>query len=297
VEPVETPAKPAVSEAPSRPSGPAAEPEVAVAPRVQPTAPLDPVVHGPQTAAGRRAQTIASLSDLPELQASVSTGIKYSTVGDLAEIPPEVLRQRWQEHRKYLGRKPKGKTAMSFEEYVTNRSIRNDKALLGERNDAFARGKSEVILKAPKDAPGSSGIDSISYNKTSDRIKLLDNKAYSDTVPDASALQRNLAKNLKTSTEELRILAGTSDAPPELKRVLPRMEDASNEVGEHVKKFLAANKHRQLKKQVLLGDAQLQAELGAILDRHGIDRVITFEASAPGVGISSGMRQQGFKTE
>jgi len=244
--------------------------------------------------AQRRQQNVDALADVPQLQAAVMAGRNEPGPGNLADIPPASLRPTWEAYLKNSSaRVAKGEQPHDFATYVKTQQASEARAVFGETTDAFNRARSELIVQAPGRV-NEGGIDSVSLapGPGGGRVKLLDNKAYGKNVGKVSALQENLAQNLTESIGIVRDATQVPGAPPELGTVvLPRLRAASQAVEAHITAWSKANPGGRL------DNPKLQADLGRILDQHGIDRVVTTAGGKPGVTITKGLRNQGFTHE
>jgi hypothetical protein len=272
--------------------------------------------------AQRRQEGFEALADLPDLQAAlVSSPCRLGGKADLVDVAadsPPRMRKMWEGYKvNTVKRADEGKAPLEFFEYVKARQASEERSLHGERTDAFARGADEILVVAPGHVKESgvdsgrvnkSGIDSVSFapDPSGGRIKLLDNKALQQgsTVRAVSALQENLAARAASDTTPakagnldevvaiVRQAASQPEAPSVIKDVvLPRLQAASKAVNGHVANWQRTNPGKPLT------DPKLQAEIGEILDRHGIDRVVTTAGGGPNVKLSGSLRQQGFKQE
>jgi hypothetical protein len=250
--------------------------------------------------AERRAKGTAKLD--PDLQklAEHSTKNKKETFGDgkttmqdLAADSPERLNQLW---RRWKERKPQGKIrSKTFAEYLA-RVRRGERGGAGENTLAFARGPNETMLKAPKGNPFAPGSDMLTYRKDVDRIRYYDNKAYGKgaKVDAVSALERNLLTNMKNDIADLARDAKAGSTPSVVvKTVLPRMRAALADLNAYASKLNSDPKIRARQ----LDSAKHQKAMNAILAKHGIDRVVTTEAGAPDVSITSDLSGKGFTKE
>ena len=309
--PIKPPTESASTKPATTPSQQAAAPPAAGAVNAPPQSPRPPVTAEQRAdnlramLAQRRQQTIDALADTPALQAAVASAKQVRGVGDLAEIPPTVLRRTWAEYQlNAAARVAKGQAPHEFGTYVRMRQG-SDRGSLGEMTDVFVRGPREVIVQAPGRI-NEPGIDTVSFapGPNGGRIKLLDNKAHRRTVREVSALQENLAArpasvlgparkgNLAETIDIVRQAAVVPGAARELSAtILPRLTAASKAIDAHVDTWVKANPGRDL------NDPKLQTEIGKILDQHGIDRVITTEAGRPGIGLTKRLEDQGFLQE
>jgi hypothetical protein len=250
--------------------------------------------------AERRAKGTAKLD--PDLQklAEHSTKNKKETFGDgkttmqdVAADSPERLNQLW---RRWKERKPQGKIrSKTFAEYLS-RVRRGERGGAGENTLAFATGPNETMLKAPKGNPFAPGSDMLTYRKDADRIKYYDNKAYGKgaKVDAVSALERNLLKNMKKDIADLAHDAKAGSTPSVVvKTVLPRMRAALADLNAYASKLNSDPKIRARQ----LDSAKHQKAMNAILAKHGIDRIVTTEAGAPDVSITSDLAGKGFTKE
>jgi hypothetical protein len=174
--------------------------------------------------------------------------------------------------------------------------MREFRGRLGEFDEAFARGRDETMVFAPKEVTTQRGVDLVTYASGSDRIKLIDNKslAAGGKVAKVSALEENLPQNLNEVVHEVAGYASSPDVPPVIaEKVLPRLRDAAAEVGAHAD-ALTKGLAPDAAKAVLRSEAA-QKDFAAILDRHGIDRVITTTGSGTGVTAASGLKAKGFQ--
>jgi hypothetical protein len=250
--------------------------------------------------AERRAKGTAKLD--PDLQkvAEHSTKNKKETFGDgkttmqdLSADSPERLNELWQ---RYKERKAQGKVrSKTFAEYLSRR-LRGDRGGVGETTSAFDKGTRETMLKAPKDNPFAPGSDMLTYHKDTDRIKYYDNKAYGKgaKVDAVSALERNLLTNMKNDIVDLARDAKAGNTPSVVvKKILPRMRAALADLNAYANKLNTDPKIRARQ----LDSAKHQKAMNKILTKHGIDRVVTTEAGAPDVSITSDLAGKGFMHE
>jgi Domain of unknown function (DUF4157) len=247
-------------------------------------------------AAYKEAAAMAKLAkDAPDLQNEVASNATTmadgrTTLKDLAQENPELLQIMY---RKWKQGVSNGEiTTQDFGKYVRGRQ-REFRGRSGELEDAFQRGPKEIIVKAPKENVNEPGTDSISYDTKTDRTKLLDNKSVQGeaTVSKVTALERNLPENLGKDIADIKTFAGKPDVPKEIgEKVLPRLEAAKAEIDAYVLKNKLTREE--------LGSPSVQKDFGQILDKHCIDRVVTFGGAGQGARISGKLSgPKGFKTE
>ena len=259
----------------------------------------------------RRKDALDALKDAPDLQAALTSSTKKlggkADLVDLAADSPSQMRKLWEDWKvNSAKRTAEGKTPHEFADYVKSRQT-EARGIHGERTDVFARGASEIIVQAPGRV-NEEGIDSVSFapGPSGGRIKLLDNKALREgaRVGKVSALQQNLparaasgatpakAGNLDDAIAIVQNAASQPEAPPAIKDVvLPRLQAASKAINDHVATWQNANPGKPLT------DRQLQTEIGTILDKYGIDRVVTTAGGGSNVKISGPLKKQGFTQE
>jgi hypothetical protein len=260
----------------------------------------------------RRAETIDSLKDHPELQDVVKNsketfGDAQTTLVDLladphsllagAEGNPQVLRQLYDywKTEQAAGRLK----SPTFEAYLKTR-MRQWRGGEGELRHAFDIGPQEILVKAPKADATAPGSDMMTYLKDSDRIRYKDNKAYAKSdVESVSALEQNILKNLQDDIAliEDSIKKGPREqenVPPEIaEKVLPRLKDAAKELEEYVRNNINQNRSpRQQKDQ--FARAKHQRAVEAILRNNRIERVVTTEAGGQNISLGSKLTSEGF---
>ena len=250
------------------------------------------------TQAARREDAIKAFDDLPDLQAQLRSSAKIGGGADLLDLAadsPAMMREVYAAWKANSARRiAAGEDPLTFDRYVKARQT-EARGIHGERTEAFSRGQTE-IMAVPPGRVNEAGIDSVSFapNDSGGRIKLLDNKAVraGSTVSKVSALQQNLPGNLDDVIPVVAQAASQPGVPAVFKDVvLPRLQAASKAVNEHVASWQKANPGKSLT------DPALQADIGRILDQHGIDRIVTTAAGGSGVRVSRALRQQGFKQE
>jgi hypothetical protein len=247
--------------------------------------------------ADRRENAIKAFDDLPDLKAKLRSSAKVGggDLVDLAANSPTMMREMWAGWQANTAkRKAAGEPPLEFESYVKARQT-EARGIHGERTDAFGRGPKEIMV-VPPGRVNERGIDSVSFAPDSKggRIKLLDNKALraGATVTKVSALQQNIAGNLEEIIPVVAKYAAETGVPPVIKDVvLPRLQAASQAVNAHVANWQQANPGKPLT------DPVLQAQIGQILDQHGIDRIVTTAGGGANVRLGRGLRQQGVGQE
>ncbi|UQX88121.1 DUF4157 domain-containing protein [Jatrophihabitans telluris] len=297
------------SPAPGGPSPAAGSPAAAVAARYRRT-PAQRIQDEAPMAAARLQEGLDSLADLPDLQNAVAASNRryggQAQLRDLAADSPSELRDmwgRWQANR--AAALAANKQPTSFEDYVGKVQSSQYRGRHGELTDAFTRGSHEILVAAPGGV-NESGIDSVSYAPASGRIKVLDNKALKtgSSVSKVTALQQNLPSqgpvgartkvgNLAEVIGQVQAVAAQPGVPPEIGQiVLPRLRAAEAAIDSHVAQWQQANPG------AALDDRALQADIGRILDQHGIDRVVTTAGGGSNVRISRELgTNQGFSQE
>jgi hypothetical protein len=233
--------------------------------------------------------------EAPDLHKEVTTNTTKmadgkTTLKDLAQENPSLIKsmfERWKQGLASGDIKTK-----DFGQYVKSRQS-EFRGRSGELEDAFTRGPKEILVKAPKANVNEPGTDSISYEPQTDRIKLLDNKSIKAdaSVSKVSALEKNLSQNLGDDIADIKKFAGDPGVPKEIgQKVLPRLEAAKAEIDAYV----LTNKIPPEK----LSSPSVQQEFAKILNKHNIDRVITFGGAGKGTGASGTLTgTKGFKTE
>ena len=222
-----------------------------------------------------------------------------TTLRELAADNPAGMKRLYAEWSE--GRKAGNIKSADFGEYVKVRT-RGFRGRGGELTDAFLREqkRGEILVKAPKPQENLPGTDAISYkpakpgeNVANGRVKLLDNKAVrtGSTVRGVSALEKNLAQNIGDDIKDLeQFVVGKEGVPSEIEDiVLPRLKQAKEDLEEYIQK-------NGLKPEDLKTEA-VQKEFNKILDRNGIDRVVTVEGAGKDVAISARLEREGFKLE
>jgi hypothetical protein len=253
---------------------------------------------------------LEALKDIPELkQAVVSSKTVLidgkTTLKDIANENPEYLRDLWDDYK--AGRARKGKKKIKtkdFGTYVKRRQSSGARSRAGELGEAWTRGRQpdEIIALAPKEKTTTRGIDQISYNKKTDRIKLEDNKAFKAgrSVGKVSALEENLWEGLELAIDDIELYAGQQGVPPDIKnRVLPRLRAAKDDIEKYLraKGIRLQAKGRSPADKKKLQSIRVQQDFDKIVDRHGIDRVVTTSSGGKGVKITSKLKKKGFKQQ
>lgn len=247
-------------------------------------------------AADREAEAMAKLQkDAPDLAKEVASSQTTmadgkTTLRDFAQDSPEQLKAMYAQWKHGVA-KGEIKT-QDFGKYVKSRQS-EFRGRFGELEDAFRRGPNEIMVKAPKENVSTPGSDSISYDTKTDRIKYLDNKSVKPdaTVSKVSALEKNLPKNLGDDIADIKKITGKPGVPKEIgDKVLPRLEAAKAEIDAYILKNKLTPEQ--------MGSLSVQKDFAQILDKHGIDRVVTFGGAGQGAGISGKLSgPKGFKTE
>ena len=233
-------------------------------------------------AAETRQQALERLNDVPDLKAIAQAD---EEVAQMAEHNPSLLRERYQE---YLKGRAKGEIkSKTLGDYLRIRR-RADVGGIGEFTKAFELGPDEILIKAPKQSPTAPGTDFGAYNPKSDRITWFDNKAVKQPVSKVSALEKNLRNNLADDIAEIQKWASQPGVPPEVaQRVLPRMQAALNDLDQYIAKYPRLRPYSQ----------RTQKAFTQILEKHGIDRVVTTSYGGPQAGVTSGLKEKGFTTK
>ena len=117
-------------------------------------------------------------------------------------------------------------------------------------------------------------------------MKLIDNKAVKNPVSKVSALEKNLVQNLEADIAQIEAWAAKKGVPPEVAgKALPKLKGALADLKAYMDKHPNAKPYSQTTQQAFK----------AILDQHGIDRVVTFTAGGARAGISQGLGKKGFE--
>lgn len=215
-----------------------------------------------------------------------------TTLRELAADSPSGMKRLYAEWSE--GRKAGNIKSADFGDYVKVR-MRGFRGRGGELTDAFLREqkRGEILVKAPKPQENLPGTDALSYETASKRVKLLDNKAVrtGSTVRGVSALERNLAENIGEDIKDLeQFVIHQEGVPSEIEDiVLPRLKNAKKELEDYIQK-------NGLNAENLKTEA-VQKEFNRILDKNGIDRVVTVEGAGKDVSISGRLEREGFKLE
>ncbi|MDR6943343.1 eCIS core domain-containing protein [Mucilaginibacter pocheonensis] len=247
-------------------------------------------------AAEKEAKALAQLQqEAPDLHNEVTTNNTTmadgkTTLKDFALENPGLLKQMYAKWK--AGLADGSIKTKDFGKYVRSRQS-EFRGRSGELDDAFGRGPNEILVKSPKAEVTEPGTDSISYDTKADRIKLLDNKSVKPdaTVSKVSALEKNLPKNLADDIADIKKYSGDPGVPKEIgEKVLPRLEAAKAEIDAYILKNKLAPEQ--------LGSEAVQKDFAKILDKHGIDRVVTLGGAGKGAKTSGKLSgDKGFKTE
>ncbi len=241
---------------------------------------------------------------------AVKSKRKFSFL-DLAHENPDYLAAVWNDFKNAKTETQK----RGFYSYLINHQRTRVKAHYGEMTEAFRRGKHEITVIAPKgfEKVNEEGIDIMTYDSSTDRIKLIDNKAYQSgsTIDEVSALEWNLPKNLDDAIAEIEGYINPREIPNQnASDIIPSSEQNLREIGDKVlPKLKQARAELQnyintlqqnypgIEIKELLKRTSVQIRIGELLERNNIDRIVTTRAGGENVTLHQDQVETGFRLE
>lgn len=192
---------------------------------------------------------------------------------DLAADSPQLVKELYQKWKDGQAAETI-KSDTTFPEYVAKRQA-EFRGRFGEFEEAFERGRSRVVVFAPKARTTEGGLDVISYEPSSKRIEIIDRKEFEPGSPvtKVSALQENFSKGLAKAIAQIQAYVNDPkiSAPSEIgSDVLPRLRGAKADIDAYTTKtFGNSPTEAQLK------STPYQKAITQILNQYGIDRFVT----------------------
>lgn len=217
-------------------------------------------------------------------------------VDQIARDNPEQIERYWLDYQsKVQSDDPPGYDFARYVELVQRSQVRPG---AGEWNLAAERGAAGEVVMTDPGRPNDRGIDLVSYAPSDGTIRLFDDKSVSNRVREVSALDQNLAVNLRQVAEDLAARAARG-APGEPH--LPEVVDRLSQAAERIAEIEAAAQDRERAVQ-RAADGQVEAEtrnrdqeVQRVLDDLRIQRVVTNTAGPAEAAVSARLRDKGFR--